>query len=126
MVIQDASEAAVHEHAWCVRISTLARSPAAASGLDGAETLYSQGAPFCPTSTRCSPTTIAPRRTTGSALATTRNATEPSPWPSLLDVISIHGTSDADDHVHSREAPMATEPVPPPGPNAGGGPPTDS
>jgi hypothetical protein len=70
-VTHDASAAAVHPQALCVRTSITVSPPAAGIGLDGAETEYRHGAASCATSMCWSPTTIAAFRVSGSAFSDT-------------------------------------------------------
>jgi endonuclease/exonuclease/phosphatase family metal-dependent hydrolase len=56
---------------------------------------------------------------TGSAFASTRYATLPSPCPSFADVIAIHEAVLAADHEHSRATPTVSVPVPPAVPKLG-------
>lgn len=62
----------------------------------------------------CSPLiAIAAWRATGSGFAVTRYATVPSPWPFWPDVSSTQAAWLLAVHVHSRDTPTDTVPVPP-------------
>src|SRR4051794_27077812 len=56
---------------------------------------------------------MAPRRATGSAFAATRYESEPSPWPSAVEISSIQGACDDAVHAHSRAALTVIAPTPP-------------
>lgn len=55
-----------------------------------------------------------------------RNVTVPSPCPSTLDVNVIHAAGVVARQAHSRATVIVTEPVPPDGLKADGGPETDA
>ena len=69
---------------------------------------------------------MAPRRTTGSGLATASNCTVPSPWPLPPALIVSQGFSDDAVQAHSRAAVTATPPVPPEAGTGPSGPATDT
>lgn len=60
-------------------------------------------------------TSSIPFRCTGSVFAAIRNAADPSPWPLLPDVITIHATSLEAAHVQSRLVAIVSVPAPPDG-----------
>jgi hypothetical protein len=60
-------------------------------------------------------TSIVPRRCAASVFAAIRYAAEPSPWPLLPDVITIHETWLDAAHVQSRLVAIVSVPAPPEG-----------